>query len=69
MMTAVLLLIWGTLEPSQKRQILVRILEEESKKPTNTVSRELVAVVEAALNNQLPDDELIDRLVEATTHG
>lgn len=67
MMTTVLLLLWGTMDNLQRRRFLVKLLEMEAEKPTNKASKELVQVVESALSNEIPENDVLNRLMEVLT--
>lgn len=64
-MTAfILMMLWGTLTDAQRHDFLVRVLELESKKPDNMMHRSLVITVKAALANEVPSDQILNKLLE-----
>lgn len=64
MIPTIILMLWGTLTEPQRHDFLVRVLEIESKKPDNLVHRSLVETVRSALNNEIPEDQVLHRLME-----
>jgi len=69
-MTAmIMLMLWGTLTEDQRHEFLVRLLAMEVRKDDNLVHSALVQTVEAALANEIPDDKILEKLMEVLEYG
>jgi len=69
-MTAmIMLMLWGTFTEDQRHEFLVRLLAMEVRKDDNLVHSALVQTVEAALANEIPDDKILEKLMEVLEYG
>lgn len=69
MTVTIMVLLWGSLTAEQRHRFLKKVLDMELRKTETEIRRPLVAVVEAALRDELTDDEIIEQLTEVIQHG